>query len=48
MDALGESDGDSPVGLLAWRQPARRAHFRADVALIRDLTEVLRQAGAEG
>src|SRR5207237_513563 len=48
IDVIGDSNGGSPVGLLGWRQVARRAQFRADVALIRDLVEALRQAGAEG
>ncbi len=47
IDAVGESDGCSPVGLMGWRQLARRAQFPADVALIRDLVAALRQAGAE-
>jgi len=48
IDVVGESEGTSPVGLWGWRQPARRAQFRSDVALIRDLVAALRQAGAEG
>jgi hypothetical protein len=47
IDAVGESGGDSPVGLMGWRQIARRAQFPVDVALIRDVVAILRQAGAE-
>jgi hypothetical protein len=47
IDAVGERGEDSAVGLMGWRQLPRRAQFPADVALIRDLVAVLRQAGAE-
>ena len=47
IDVVGGSDGDAPVGLMGWRQLARRAQFPADVALIRDLVAALRQAGAD-
>ena len=46
LTIVGDRDADTPVGLMGWRQPARRAYFHADVALIRDLVAVLQDAGA--
>lgn len=46
LTIVGERDAETPVGLMGWRQPARRAHFHADVALIRDLVAVLQEDGA--
>jgi hypothetical protein len=44
IEVFGRLEGDAPVGLWGRRQLARRAQFRADVALIRDLTSLLDSA----
>jgi hypothetical protein len=48
IDAFGERQGDSPVGLWGRHQLMRRRQRREDGALLRDLVAALIRAGAEG
>jgi hypothetical protein len=44
----GDSRSDSPVGLVGRRDFARRAYYKEDTALIRDLVSELVRSGADG